>query len=93
MDSTRKPRLMDQVRRALRVNRYSIRTEKSYCYWIRFLVRYSGVRHPATMGEAEVRAFLEYLAVERKAAAATASVIANSGDTLSPSPSPVKGEG
>ncbi|WP_440998221.1 phage integrase N-terminal SAM-like domain-containing protein, partial [Arhodomonas sp. SL1] len=71
MDSARKPRLMDQARRTLRVKRYSIRTEKSYCYWIRFFIRYSGVRHPATMGEPEVRAFLEYLAVERKVAAAT----------------------
>jgi hypothetical protein len=31
MDSTRKPRLMDQIRRTLRVKRYSIRTVKSYC--------------------------------------------------------------
>lgn len=66
-----KPRLMDQVRRTLRVKRYSIRTEKTYCYWIRFFIRYSGVRHPLEMGAPEVRAFLEYLAVERKVAAAT----------------------
>ena len=31
------PRLRDQVRAVIRVNRYSIRTEKSYWYWIRFL--------------------------------------------------------
>jgi len=71
MTAKDKPRLMDQVRRTLRVKRYSIRAEKTYCYWIRFFIRYSGVRHPLEMGEAEVRAFLEYLAVERKVAAAT----------------------
>jgi len=71
MESERKPRLMEQVRRVLRVKHYSIRTEKSYCYWIRYFIRYSGMRHPAEMGAAEVRTFLEHLAVERDVAAAT----------------------
>jgi len=62
---------MDQVRRTLRVKRYSIRTEKSYCYWIRFFIRFNGVRHPSSMGAPQVRAFLEHLAVDRKVAAAT----------------------
>ncbi|MGP9499723.1 phage integrase N-terminal SAM-like domain-containing protein [Halomonas sp. 86] len=26
----------DRVRATLRVKRYSLRTEKTYCYWIRF---------------------------------------------------------
>lgn len=68
---------MDQVRRTLRVKRYSIRTEKSYCYWIRFFIRYSGVRHPASMGAPEVRVFLEYLAVERRVAAITQNQAVN----------------
>ena len=71
METARKPRLMDQVKRVLRVKHYSIRTEKTYCYWIRFFIRYSGMRHPAEMGATEVRAFLEYLAIERNVAAAT----------------------
>lgn len=71
METERKPRLMDQVKRVLRMKHYSIRTEKSYCYWVRFFIRYSGMRHPATMGSAEVRTFLEHLAVERNVAAAT----------------------
>lgn len=70
MEPTRR-RLMDQVRRTLRVERYSLRTEKSYCYWIRFFIRYSGMRHLLAMGEAEVRAFLKSLAVEGKVAATT----------------------
>lgn len=71
MDAHGSPRLMDRVRRTLRVRHYSLRTEKAYCYWIRNYIRFRGVRHPASMGAAEVRCFLEYLAVERRVAAAT----------------------
>jgi integron integrase len=50
---------------------YSIRTEKSYWYWIRHFIRFHGVRHPSTMGPQEVREFLSWLAERRKVAAAT----------------------
>jgi len=71
MEPSRKPRLMDQVRRTLRTKRYSGRRETTHCCWIRFFNRFSGMRHPARMGAPEVRAFLEHLAVERSVAAAT----------------------
>ncbi|WP_028484586.1 integron integrase [Thioalkalivibrio sp. ALE17] len=72
MDATSKgPRLMERVRTTLRTLRYSPRTEKTYCYWIRYYIRFHGIQHPATMGGPEVRRFLEFLAVERKVAAAT----------------------
>ncbi|WP_172118005.1 integron integrase [Halomonas hibernica] len=64
-------KLMDRVRATLRVKRYSFRTEKTYCYWIRFFIRFHGIRHPATMAGEEVKQFLEHLAVERHVAAAT----------------------
>jgi len=50
---------------------YSYRTEKTYRYWIRFFILWSGKRHPRDMGAAEVTAFLNYLANEREVAAAT----------------------
>ena len=62
---------MERVKATMRVKRYSPRTEKTYCYWIRFFIRFHGVRHPASMGAPEVKAFLEHLAVERRVAAAT----------------------
>ncbi|WP_369691732.1 integron integrase, partial [Halomonas caseinilytica] len=68
---TRPPKLMDRVKATMRVKRYSPRTEKTYCYWIRFFIRFHGVRHPASMGESEVHAFLEHLAIQRHVAAAT----------------------
>lgn len=65
------PRLMDRVKATLRVKRYSPRTEKTYCYWIRYFIRFNGIRQPASMGATEVKSFLEHLAVERQVAAAT----------------------
>ena len=63
--------LLDAVRRAIRVRHYSYRTEQSYLYWVRYFVRFNRRRHPREMGEAEVGAFLTWLAVERQVAAAT----------------------
>lgn len=65
------PRLLDQVRYALRQRHYSLRTEETYLHWIRRFIFFSGKRHPRDMGAAEVTAFLNHLAVERHVAAAT----------------------
>jgi len=64
-------RLRDQVRRVIRMRRYSRRTEKSYWLWIRQFIRFHGTRHPSTMGASEVREFLTWLAVHRNVAAST----------------------
>ncbi len=64
-------KLMERVKANLRVKRYSLRTEKTYCYWIRFFIRFHRMRHPANMAGNEVRQFLEHLAIERRVAAAT----------------------
>lgn len=64
-------KLMERVKATMRVKRYSLRTEKTYCYWIRFYIRFNKLRHPATLTGHEVRQFLEYLAIERHVVAAT----------------------
>ncbi len=66
-----RPRLLDEVHEAIRRRYFSRRTEEAYVHWIKRFIFYSGRRHPATLGEAEVTAFLNHLAVERKVAAAT----------------------
>lgn len=66
-----KPRLLDRVREAIRVRHYSLRTEEVYLQWVRRYILFHGKRHPDDMGEAEVAAFLSYLAMERNVAAAT----------------------
>jgi integron integrase len=65
------PRLLDEVRRVLRLKHYSLRTEAIYVQWIRRFILANGKRHPRDMGELEVERFLSDLAVERKVAAAT----------------------
>jgi integron integrase len=69
--SPSKPRLLDQVRDALRVRHYSRRTERAYLAWIRHYIVFHGKRHPVDMGAAEVSSFLSYLAVEGKVSAST----------------------
>ena len=64
-------KLLDQVRRACRTKHLSLRTEKAYVSWARRFVRYHGTRHPRELREADVRAFLSRLAVERQVAAST----------------------
>lgn len=39
-----KLKLMDQVREVLRIRHYAIRTEHSYCDWIRRYVRFHQMR-------------------------------------------------
>ncbi len=66
-----KPRLLQQVHAAIRRLHYSRRTEEAYVHWIKRFIFWSGKRHPASLGEAEVSAFLSHLAVELNVAAAT----------------------
>jgi hypothetical protein len=57
-----RPRLLQRVREAIRVRHYSRRTEEAYVHWIKRLIYFHGKRHPESMGEAEVTAFLNHLA-------------------------------
>lgn len=66
-----KPRLMDQVRDALRVRHYSYRTEQAYVGWIRRFILYHGKRHPSEMGADEIAQFLSWLARDRDVTSAT----------------------
>jgi hypothetical protein len=61
------PRLLDQVRDALRVRHYRIRTEQSHVPWIKRYTLFHGKRHP----NGEVSAFLLHLASEKNVAAST----------------------
>jgi integron integrase len=70
-DTPKPPRLLEQLRDAIRRKHYSYRTEQTYVHWAKRFIYFSGKRHPATLGEAEVTAFLNHLARERAVAAAT----------------------
>jgi integron integrase len=66
-----RPRLLELVRAALRTRHYSARTEKAYIGWIRRFIFFHEKRHPETMGEAEIGAYLSYLASDAKVSAST----------------------
>ena len=66
-----KPRLLDQVREAIRKRHYSYRTEKQYVGWIRRFIHFHGKRHPEQMGGPEVEEYLSHLATQRNVASAT----------------------
>lgn len=66
-----KPRLLDQLRTAIRLRHYSVRTEQCYCYWVKRYIHFHKLRHPADMGHEEITRFLTHLAVDRKVTAST----------------------
>jgi len=68
---SRPPKLLDQMREALRSRHYSRRTEQTYCQWVKRYIHFHHVRHPAEMAEPEINAFLTHLAVKEKVSAST----------------------
>jgi integron integrase len=67
----RKPKLLDQVRDAIRARHMSYRTEEAYVHWVKRYVLFHRKRHPAEMGAPEITQFLTALAVERHVSAST----------------------
>lgn len=59
------------------MRQYSIRTEKTYWYWIRFFIRFHRMQHPRYLGAQDVSAFLSWLATDRQVAAATQNLALN----------------
>jgi integron integrase len=62
---------IEGVRRAVRVNHYSIRTEQTYCEHVRRFLLYTGPVSAEELGEKQVQRYLEYLALVRKVAASS----------------------
>jgi integron integrase len=66
-----KPKLLDQVRQAIRTRHYSYMTEKAYVGWIKRFIFFHNKRHPAEMGENEIGRFLSSLATDSHVSAST----------------------
>jgi len=49
------PKLLDDVRKVLRLHHYAIHTERSYVEWIRRFVRFHGMRSREDLFPAEPR--------------------------------------
>lgn len=71
---TQPPRLLDRVRQAIRLKHFSLKTEKSYLYYIKDFILFHNKRYPREMGVEEIRAYLSHLAIERNVAALTQNV-------------------
>ena len=64
-------RRLNQSREQIGYLHYSIRTEQAYVHWVRAFIRFHGLRHPRTMGAAEVQAFLSWLSNARGVSVST----------------------
>lgn len=58
-------KLEDRLRTAIRAKRYSPKTEDAYVAWYKRFVRFHGLKHPSNMGENEIGAFINNLAVNK----------------------------
>src|SRR5262245_11693073 len=65
------PKLLDQVRHAIRRRHYSDRTEKAYVHWIKRFIFFHNKRHPLEMAEPEIAQFLSSLATAGRVSAST----------------------
>ncbi|MGH7772991.1 MAG: phage integrase N-terminal SAM-like domain-containing protein [Candidatus Binatia bacterium] len=66
-----KPKLLDQVRQAIRTRHYSYMTEKAYVGWTKRFIFFHNKRHPAEMGETEIARFLSSLATNSHVSSST----------------------
>ncbi len=64
-------KLLDQLRDAIRLRHYSIRTEESYTNWVKRYIFFHNKHHPVLMGAREVEIFLTHLAVDLNVSAST----------------------
>ena len=70
-DVAQNPKLLGQLREALRSRHYSRQTEQTYVMWIRRFIHFHNLRHPTEMGETEINAFLTHLALKGRVSAST----------------------
>ncbi len=59
------PKFLDQLRTALLIRGHAPEVAEPYVGWVRNFIYFHGLRHPETMGEREIGAFLTHLAIER----------------------------
>ena len=81
MSTTKKRRLLDEVRDVMRLHHYSIHTERTYCDWIKRFVLFHKMasREDLKNGEAKIEKFLTHLAIDENVSAfiILSSIISN----------------
>ena len=79
MSTTKNQKILDEVRDVMRLNHYSIHTERAYSEWIKRFIQFHNMRSRDDLdgGEQKIEAFLTYLAVNLKVAPATQNLAMN----------------
>lgn len=73
-----KSKFLENVQYIIRSKNYSIRTEETYLYWHADFIRYHHYQCEADFGDQDhIRAYLSYLAIERKVAPSTQKTALN----------------
>lgn len=62
---------MHKVVEVMRVQQVAFATEKTYCYWIRYFIRFNNYRSPGDIRSEDVTPFLTYLAARKRVAPST----------------------
>src|ERR1043166_8612284 len=65
------PQLLEELRAALRLRHYSLRTEQSYVQWVQRFLVFNRARHPRELGAHEGTAFLSPPAADRRVSRST----------------------
>jgi integron integrase len=71
MTDARPPRLLDQLRAAMRARNMSPRSEEAYVQWVIRYVKFHGKAHPADLSEDAITAYITHLAAARRLARPT----------------------
>ncbi|MAD47153.1 MAG: recombinase XerD [Oceanospirillaceae bacterium] len=72
-----KSKFLTEIREYMRLHGYSIRTEHTYIYWIRFYIRFHRLQHPSALGPDHVVMFLSFLANKRDVSINTQKIALN----------------
>lgn len=71
--NSKKKKILDEVKDVLRLNHYSIHTERSYCDWIKRFILFHKMKSREDLqdGERKIEEYLTHLAVDKNIAPAT----------------------
>jgi len=69
--AAQKPKLLEQVRHAIRIRHFSPQTEQAYVGWIKLFIFLHNKRHPIETAESESGQFISSLATHSRVSAST----------------------
>ncbi len=73
MSTTSRKTVLNEMSRVIRLKKYSIRTERSYCEWVKRYAKYHKLKNKSDFadGARKVEQYLSYLAIEENVAPST----------------------